>query len=95
MFEADRAEPALDRDAEPTGVHRFLNREYLDRAHAFFERYGGKAIVIGSTGFSAEETDAVRSAARSITGMRNRSTIQPMRSKPSVKNHIVPDTGFP
>src|SRR5262249_45906909 len=26
---------------------RLLNREYLDRAHAFFERYGGKAIVLG------------------------------------------------
>ena len=27
--------------------HRLLNREYLDRGHAFFERYGGKAIVLG------------------------------------------------
>src|SRR5262249_23707732 len=27
--------------------HPLLNREYLDRAHAFFERYGGKAIVLG------------------------------------------------
>jgi membrane-associated protein len=26
---------------------RFMNREYLDRAHAFFERYGGKAIILG------------------------------------------------
>jgi len=26
---------------------RLLNREYLDRAHAFFERYGGKAIILG------------------------------------------------
>jgi membrane-associated protein len=25
---------------------RLLNREYLDRAHAFFERHGGKAIVL-------------------------------------------------
>jgi membrane-associated protein len=25
---------------------RPLNREYLDRAHAFFERYGGKAVVL-------------------------------------------------
>ncbi|MEO7557722.1 MAG: DedA family protein [Gammaproteobacteria bacterium] len=25
---------------------RFLNREYLERAHAFYEKYGGKAIVI-------------------------------------------------
>jgi len=26
--------------------NRFLNREYLDRAHAFFERYGGKAVIM-------------------------------------------------
>jgi membrane-associated protein len=26
---------------------RMLNREYLDRAHAFFEQYGGKAVVLG------------------------------------------------
>lgn len=29
------------------GSHRLLNREYLDRAHAFFEKYGGKAVVLG------------------------------------------------
>jgi membrane-associated protein len=28
-------------------AHRLLNREHLDRAHAFFEGYGGKAIVLG------------------------------------------------
>jgi membrane-associated protein len=27
--------------------HRLLNRDHLTRAHAFFEQYGGKAIVIG------------------------------------------------
>jgi membrane-associated protein len=27
-------------------MHRLLNREYLDRAHAFFEKYGGKAVVL-------------------------------------------------
>jgi membrane-associated protein len=27
--------------------HRLLNKEYLDRAHTFFEKYGGKAIVLG------------------------------------------------
>jgi membrane-associated protein len=27
--------------------YRLLNRDYLDRAHAFFESYGGKAIVLG------------------------------------------------
>jgi membrane-associated protein len=28
------------------GSYRLLNKEYLDRAHAFFEQYGGKAIVL-------------------------------------------------
>jgi membrane-associated protein len=27
--------------------HRLLNREHLQRAHAFFEGYGGKAVVLG------------------------------------------------
>jgi membrane-associated protein len=26
-------------------LHRMMNREHLDKAHAFFERHGGKAIV--------------------------------------------------
>ena len=26
---------------------RMLNKEHLERAHAFFEKYGGKAIVLG------------------------------------------------
>src|SRR3954471_10903331 len=26
---------------------RLMNRAYLDRAHAFFEQYGGKAIILG------------------------------------------------
>jgi membrane-associated protein len=26
---------------------RAMNRDYLDRAHAFFEKYGGKAIILG------------------------------------------------
>jgi membrane-associated protein len=26
--------------------HRLLNREHLQRAHAFFEQYGGKAVVL-------------------------------------------------
>jgi membrane-associated protein len=25
---------------------RFLNKSYLDRAHAFFEQYGGKAVIL-------------------------------------------------
>jgi membrane-associated protein len=28
-------------------THRLLNREHLGRAHEFFEKYGGKAIVLG------------------------------------------------
>jgi membrane-associated protein len=27
--------------------HRLLNREHLTRAHAFFEQYGGKAVILG------------------------------------------------
>ena len=30
-----------------SALHRLLNREHLNRAHAFFERYGGKAVVLG------------------------------------------------
>jgi membrane-associated protein len=32
---------------EASLVHRMMNRQYLDRAHAFFEHYGGKAIILG------------------------------------------------
>jgi membrane-associated protein len=28
-------------------MHRLLNRKHLGEAHAFFERYGGKAVVLG------------------------------------------------
>ena len=31
---------------ETTTLHRLLNREHLEKAHAFFEKHGGKAIVI-------------------------------------------------
>ncbi|MGE3955459.1 MAG: DedA family protein [Vicinamibacterales bacterium] len=27
--------------------HNLLNREYLARGHAFFEQYGGKAVILG------------------------------------------------
>jgi membrane-associated protein len=27
--------------------HRLLNQEHLRRAHAFFEQYGGKAVILG------------------------------------------------
>lgn len=28
-------------------LHRLLNRNHLEQAHAFFEKYGGKAVVLG------------------------------------------------
>ena len=28
-------------------THKLLNRDHLTRAHAFFEQYGGKAVVLG------------------------------------------------
>ncbi len=34
-------------DGRPGAAHRLLNREHLDRAHLFFERYGGKAVILG------------------------------------------------
>src|SRR5204863_8041605 len=27
--------------------HRLLNRQHLDRAHVFFEQYGGKSVILG------------------------------------------------
>jgi membrane-associated protein len=29
-----------------TGNVRFLKKEYLDKAHNFFEKYGGKAVIL-------------------------------------------------
>ncbi|MBL8763967.1 MAG: VTT domain-containing protein [Phycisphaerae bacterium] len=31
----------------PTLLERALNRRHLERAHAFFEKYGGKAVILG------------------------------------------------
>jgi membrane-associated protein len=28
-------------------THKLLNREHLNRAHVFFEKYGGKAVILG------------------------------------------------
>ena len=40
--------PRVFTATDRTGLsHRLLNREHLDRAHAFFEQYGGKAIILG------------------------------------------------
>jgi membrane-associated protein len=39
--------PRIFRAEDHTGtLHKLLNREHLDRAHAFFEKHGGKAIVL-------------------------------------------------
>ena len=38
--------PRVFRAEDRTGIHRFLNRDYLDRAHAFFERHCGMAVVL-------------------------------------------------
>lgn len=34
-------------DRAPTLYERLLNRKHLARAHEFFERYGGKAVILG------------------------------------------------
>jgi membrane-associated protein len=40
--------PRVFSATDSAGVsHRLLNREHLARAHAFFEQYGGKAVVLG------------------------------------------------
>jgi len=39
--------PRVFSAADGQGIsHRLLNRRHLDRAHAFFEQYGGKAVVL-------------------------------------------------
>ena len=39
--------PRIFRAEDHTGtLHKLLNREHLDKAHAFFEKHGGKAIVL-------------------------------------------------
>ena len=40
--------PRVFSATDHTGIsHRLLNREHLLRAHAFFEEYGGKAVILG------------------------------------------------
>jgi membrane-associated protein len=34
-------------EGEGAFTHRLLNRDHLNRAHEFFERYGGKAVILG------------------------------------------------
>jgi len=40
--------PRVFRATDRTGwSHRLLNQDHVTRAHAFFEQYGGKAIILG------------------------------------------------
>jgi membrane-associated protein len=40
--------PRVFTATDQTGLlHKLLNREHLTRAHAFFEQYGGKAVILG------------------------------------------------
>ena len=47
-------------DPSAGGFHRLLNREHLDRAHAFFERHGGKAVVLDALRADHQDVRAVR-----------------------------------
>jgi membrane-associated protein len=39
--------PRIFSASDSVGIsHRLLNRQHLQRAHAFFEQYGGKAVVL-------------------------------------------------
>jgi membrane-associated protein len=42
-----RAGPAIFTGTGDSAIGKLMNRQYLDRAHAFFEQYGGKAIILG------------------------------------------------
>src|ERR1044072_6120950 len=39
--------PRIFTASEQSPIGRLLNRDYLNRAHAFFEQYGGKAVILG------------------------------------------------
>jgi membrane-associated protein len=40
--------PRIFKATDQSGIsHKLLNREHLARAHAFFEKYGGKAVILG------------------------------------------------
>jgi membrane-associated protein len=36
----------LERKTQPTGLARFIKREHLERTQAFYEKYGGKTIIL-------------------------------------------------
>lgn len=37
----------LDPNVKPTLIERMLNRKHLEKANAFYAKYGGKAVVLG------------------------------------------------
>jgi membrane-associated protein len=40
--------PRVFKATDHSGLsHRLLNRQHLERAHGFFEQYGGKAVILG------------------------------------------------
>jgi len=40
--------PRIFSAEDSSGIsHRLLNRQHLQRAHGFFEQYGGKAVILG------------------------------------------------
>jgi membrane-associated protein len=40
--------PRVFSGTDTTGLlHKLLNRKHLEQAHVFFEKYGGKAVVLG------------------------------------------------
>ncbi len=47
MSDLAGSDPKFGSDPVSPSVSRLLNKEYLDRAHAFFEQYGGKAVILG------------------------------------------------
>ncbi len=51
----------------PQGENRFFKKEYLDRTHAFYERYGGKTIII------ARFVPIIRTFAPFVAGIGNMS----------------------
>ncbi len=76
-----RAGPAVfsatDSDSR---LHRLLNREHLNKAHVFFERYGGKAVVLGRfVPIVRTFVPFVAGAAEHVAIRRSSSTTSPVR----------------
>lgn len=39
--------PKIFRGEATTGFAKYINKRHLDRAHEFFDKYGGKAVIMG------------------------------------------------